>query len=264
MLIGVCLFILIIIMIVLGPALAPFDPFKQNFDKKFLPPNLTHPFGTDQFGRDILSRVLLGARYTILSGIGVVLLAASIGTVLGLISGFSGGLISEIIMRLADIFIAFPSLILAILVAATLGPGLTNSLIALSITWWPWYCRLIRGQVLSIRESLYIEAARALGLSNSRIIFRHILPNCASPLIVQITMDFSYSILYAAFLGFVGLGAQVPTPEWGLMISEGFSYIMLGAWWIITFPGLFIMLAVICFALLGDGLNDILNPRVKE
>jgi peptide/nickel transport system permease protein len=183
--------------------------------------------------------------------------------VVGLFSGYVGGIVDEIIMRVTDIFFSVPYLILAMAIAAALGPNLTNAMISLSIVWWPVYARLIRGQVLLVREYTYVEAARALGASNIRIIFRHILPNSFSPVIVQASLDFGNAVMYAAALSFIGLGAQPPSPEWGAMISMGRNY-MRESWWFATFPGLAILVTVLGFNLLGDGLRDIFDPRLRE
>jgi peptide/nickel transport system permease protein len=246
-----------------SPWIAPYNPIEQNIAIRLQPPTVNHPFGTDEFGRDILSRVLWGSRLSLGVGILVVIISLMIGTILGAVAGFLGGLVNEVIMRTADLFLSFPSLILAVLIAATLGPGQANTMIALVVSWWPWYTRIVQAQVLTIKESRYVESAKAIGAGNIRIIVHHILPNCVSPIIVQATMDFGYAILATSTLSFIGLGAQPPTPEWGLMVSEGRSYIVSGEWWMITFPGLFLMVAVLGFLLLGDGLCDILNPRLK-
>ena len=226
----------------------------------FLAPSASHLFGTDQVGRDVFSRVVYGARVSPLVAFFVLLISCAIGVSLGLVAGFFGGWIDEVIMRITDIFLAFPALLLALVFAAMLPPSLTSTTLAIAITWWPWYTRLIRGQAASISGRPYIESCRALGISRRRIIFRHILPNAITPLIVQISLDVGGVILTAAALSFLGLGAQDPTPDWGLMVSQGQSYITT-YWWIVTFPALAILLTALAFNLLGDGLRDVLDPK---
>ena len=219
--------------------------------------------GTDDMGRDILSRIIYGSRISIMVGVVVVAISLSIGVPLGAISGYFGGKIDSILMRITDIFLGLPSLVLALAIAAALGRGIMNTMIAISITWWPWYARLVRGQTLSIREMGYIEAARAAGGSSFRIVLTHVLPNCISPIIVTASMDMGYTILAAAALGFIGLGAQPPSPEWGLMVSIGRTY-MMNYPWVATFPGLAILITVLGFNLVGDGLRDLLSPRLRR
>ena len=263
--VGLIIVVSFILIAILAQIIAPYpgDMIDVHPERRLLPPSLDHPFGTDEMGRDILSRVILGAQISLKIIIFVVSIAAIIGIVLGGVAGFLGGIVDEVLMRITDIFLAFPSIILAMAIAAALGPSLMNAMIAIIITWWPWYARLVRGQVLSIREMLYIEAAKALGLSRTRIIFRHILPNCLSPVIVQMSLDAGYVILTAAGLSFIGLGAQPPTPEWGLMISTGRIY-MPQWWWCSVFPGLAIMVTVLGFNLIGDVIRDVLEPRMRQ
>jgi len=228
------------------------------------PPSADHWFGTDELGRDVFSRVILATPLDLQVAIIVVGSAVLIGTALGVISGYFGGLIDELVMRVTDIFLAIPGLILALAFAASLGSGLFNVMVALTLTWWPGYTRLIRGQALSVRENLYVEAARAVGARETRIVFKHVLPNCLAPLIVNATMDLGSVILVAAALGFLGLGQQPPYPEWGKMIAEGQAFILTGGWWLYTFPGLAILLVVLAFNLAGDGLRDVLDPRLRR
>jgi peptide/nickel transport system permease protein len=228
-----------------------------------MPPSKTHFFGTDTAGRDIFSRIVYGSRISIQVGVIVVSLAAILGSLIGIFSGYIGGKIDEIIMRITDVFFSIPYLILAMAISAALGPNLMNMMLSLSIVWWPVYARLARGQALLIRESTFIEAAKGLGAGNIRIILRHVLPNSFSPIIVQASLDFGNAILYAAALSFIGLGAQPPTPEWGAMIAMGRDYLR-DSWWYPTFPGLAILITVIGFNLLGDGIRDIMDPRLKE
>ncbi len=229
----------------------------------FLGPSSAHPFGTDNFGEDWYSKVLYGASLSLEIGLLVVIPASLIGSMLGLVAGFKGGIIEEVVMRVTDIFLSIPSLILAIAITAVLGRSIVNVTYALIITWWPWYTRLVRGQVLSLKERQFIESAKSVGASPTRLMLRHILPNSVSPVIVQASMDFGYVILTAAGLGFLGLGAPPGTAEWGVMISEGLNYLF-NAPWMAVFPGLAIVLTVLGFNLLGDGLRDILDPRLRR
>jgi len=227
------------------------------------PPSLHHLFGTDQFGRDILSRVFFGVRTSLFEGVAVVGIGVIIGVPLGIIAGYYGGAIDETIMRITDIFLAFPYLLLALIIVATLGPGLTNVILALAITWWPWYVRIARGQTVSLKNRPFVLAARSVGVKPTRILVRHILPNSLSPVIIQSTLDFAGVILSAAGLSFLGLGVQEPMADLGLMISEGQSY-MLYYWWVGTFPGIVLFVIAIAFNLLGDSLRDYLDPKYQK
>ncbi len=265
-LIGIIIIIELIVLALLSPLLIlpGEDVFLGMYpDRILLPPSNKHLFGTDEMGRDIFSRCIYGTRISLQVGIIVIAIAATIGVILGGIAGYFGGKIDEIIMRITDAFLSIPSLILALAVGATLGPGLNNAIAAIAVTWWPWYARLVRSQVLQIKEELYIEAAKAIGGGKFYIIVKHIMPNCIAPIIVNASMDVGYAILTAASLGFLGLGAQPPIPEWGLMISTGRKY-MPTCWWYATFPGLMIFQSVLGFNLLGDGLRDILDPRIRR
>ncbi len=262
-LLGSSLFLIFILIAILAPYIAPHDPFKINLIEAFEPPNKDHLFGTDEMGRDILSRVVWGCRISLRVGVTVVAVSLSIGTLLGGLAGYIGGKVDEIIMRFTDLVLAFPSLILALALAAALGPGLDNAMFAISVTWWPWYARLVRGQVLSIRETGFVEAARCVGASDFRILFRHILPNSFGPVIVNASMDFGWAILMTASLGFLGIGAQPPQPEWGAMINAGRLFFMEKPW-LSTFPGLAILIVVLASNLIGDGLGEILNPRLRR
>jgi peptide/nickel transport system permease protein len=233
---------------------------KTNVSHSMLPPSPGHPFGADRLGRDMLSRVIMGARPALIVPIGVVLFAVLIGAPLGAIAGYKGGKVDEIIMRITDLFLAFPSLLLAMAIASALGRGLQNAAIALIVSWWPWYTRLVRGVTISLRERYFVEAAQATGVRDSVIILRHILPNTISPILVQATVDLGTVILAMGGLAFLGLGTQPPFPDWGLMVSEGREFI-LKQWWISTFPGLSIFVVVLAFNLLGDTLRDIFDPR---
>jgi len=261
--VGGVLVLLLVGAAVLAPLLAPFPADAGTATHPFAvlrPPSAAHWFGTDQVGRDMLSRVLYGARISPLIAASVLLIACAIGLPLGLAAGYFGGWLDEVIMRVTDVFLAFPALLLALTLAAVLPASLTSVTIAIAATWWPWYTRLVRGQAASVAGRPYIDGCRALGLSRRRIIFRHVLPNAITPLIVQMSLDFGGVILTASALSFLGLGAQDPTPDWGLMVSEGQGYFTT-SWWAVTFPGLAILVTAFAFNLLGDGLRDLLDPK---
>jgi peptide/nickel transport system permease protein len=260
---GALLVTLAVLTAIFGDAMAPYPPLKPSYDSILAAPTLSHVLGTDQIGRDVLSRVLSGARISLEVAAVVLLIGVSLGTLLGLLAGYLGGLVDELIMRLTDVFLALPALVLAVAITATLGPSIPNTMIALGAVWWPWYTRLVRGQVLSIREMVFIEAARAIGVSLPRMLWRHILPETFAPIIVQMSLDVGYAILAVSSLSFIGLGAQPPAPEWGAMISDAQSYVRDG-WWTATFPGLAIALTAMGFNLVGDGLRDFLDPRTTE
>lgn len=230
---------------------------------RLLPPSSAHWFGTDQFGVDWYSKVLYGAGTALQVGVLVVIPASIIGSLLGLVAGFKGGIVEEVVMRITDVFLSIPGLILAIAITGVLGRSIIHVMYALIITWWPWYTRLVRGQVLSVKERQFVESARSVGASPARLMLRHILPNTISPVIVQASMDFGYVILTAAGLGFLGLGAVPGTAEWGVMIYEGINYLFTAPW-MSTFPGIAIVLSVLGFNLVGDGLRDILDPRLRR
>lgn len=234
-----------------------------NFADKLDPPSARHFFGADALGRDIFTRVVFGARMSLKIGLMVVFISLGIGIPLGLIAGFFGGWVDEVIMRISDMFLAFPPLLLPVAIAASLGASIFNAMIAIAISWFPWYVRLIRAQVLTVREELYVEAARSIGVSKARILVRHILPNSLAPVIIQASMDMGYAILAAASLSFIGVGAKPPTVEWGLMVTSARAY-FLDYWWTVTFPGLAIFVSVLAFNLVGDGLRDILDPRIRD
>ena len=246
-----------------APLLAPYNPLAIDIVGRLQPLSRAHPFGTDHLGRDLLSRIIYGARVSLGVGVTIAALGALTGTVLGLLAGYLGGKVDETIMRICDMFLAFPALILAMALAASLGPSLGNTMLALVIIWWPWYARIMRGQVLALRESEYVMAARALGASTQRLMFRHLLPNAIPPIIVQATLDIGNAILIASSLSFLGFGAQPPVPEWGAITSEGRTFLR-DYWWYPTFPGLAIMITVMGFNLMGDGLRDLLDPRLRR
>ncbi len=259
---GAVVILVYVLAAVAAPLLAPHQPRAQFLDRRLEPPQPEYPLGLDQLGRDILSRVLFGARLSLLVGLVVVTLGGILGTTIGVLAGFTGGRVDHVLMRITDVFFAFPSLILAMAIAAALGPSLINAMVAIAMVTWPVYARLSRAQTLVLRRQEFIEAARALGASDARVIVRHLLPNALSPLIVQASFNMGEAILIAAGLSFIGFGAQPPTPEWGVMISEGRDYITT-QWWVPTFPGLAILLAVTGFNLVGDGLRDLLDPRLR-
>ena len=260
---GLVVIVLFYFLAIFGEFLAPYDPYEIVMSRRLQAPSLTHFLGTDELGRDVFSRILSGAKYSLRVGLIVIAIAGFVGASVGVIAGWFGGRVDNFIMRTADVFLAIPGLILALAIVSALGFGLTNVMIALSITWWPWYARLIRGITLSIREKEYVIAASSSGASSFRIITKHLLPNAISPLIVTMSLDFGGVIIAAAGLSFIGFGAQPPTPEWGLMIASARAYLQL-AWWLPTFPGLSIFLVVIGFNLLGDGLRDALDPRLRR
>jgi peptide/nickel transport system permease protein len=260
--IGVVVMLVFLLAALLAPLLAPYEPLGQNISAGLNAPSAAHLFGTDKLGRDIFSRILYGARISLFVGVAVVLMSGVVGTLLGVAAGYLGGWADELLMRVTDIFFAFPSLILAMAIAGALGPSLQNALIAISAATWPVYARLLRGQVLALKEREFVLAARTVGVPEWQIIIRHLLPNMLAPLLVQGSFDMGGAITAVAGLSFIGFGAQPPTPEWGVMISESRTY-MATAWWMGTFPALAIMLVVGSFNLLGDGLRDLLDPRLR-
>jgi peptide/nickel transport system permease protein len=258
---GSFLLVLIVLAAALAPLLTTYDPEKLSLTQRLRSPGPDHLFGTDEFGRDLFSRVLFGARISLEVAATVIFIATAIGVTLGATSAYRGGRLDEVVMRVADVFMAFPDLVLAMALSAALGASLTSAVIAVSLVWWPTYARLIRGQVLSLKQQPFIEAARCVGASEARILARHVVPNTLSPLVVRITTDVGYAILYTASLGFIGLGAQEPTPEWGRMVATGRFY-LLDQWWYPTLPGVAIFLSVLGFTWMGDGLRDALDPRL--
>lgn len=261
-LIGLVLLALLILVALLAPLIAP-DPISQNIAQRLQPPSAAHWLGTDQLGRDVWARVAHGAGISLRVGFGVVILAVLLGVVVGLLAGTLGGTWDNLLMRVTDIFFAFPSLILAMAIAAAMGPNLNNTIIAVALVSWPIYARLVRANVLALREREFVEAARALGASQSRLMLRHLLPNTLTPIFVQASFDVGGAILTAAGLSFIGFGAQPPTPEWGAMVSETRSYIA-EAIWAPTAPAIGILLTVLAFNLLGDALRDVLDPRGRD
>lgn len=260
---GLGIIIFLIIVAALAPVIAPYDPFEQDILARYKAPSADHFLGTDEMGRDILSRIIYGSRISLQVGLVSVALALILGVGFGLLAGYYGGKIDMVIMRFMDIMLAFPSILLAIGIVAILGPQLKNAMLAIGIINVPRFARIVRSSVLSIKESEYISAARALGAGDLRIVFKHLLPNAMAPLIVQTTLSIATAILEAAALSFLGLGAQPPSPEWGAMLSDARSSLQ-KAPWVATFPGLAIIFGVLGFNLLGDGLRDALDPKMKN
>jgi peptide/nickel transport system permease protein len=264
--IGLAVLLWIIAIAIAAPFVVPFPGDAAgdiNPRERLVAPDSVHYFGTDNVGRDIYTRVLLGTGLALQVGIVIIFLATTIGITIGGIAGYFGGWADDLLMRMTDIFLTVPALILAIAVTAALGKGILNVMIGISLVWWPGFARLTRGLVLSLKEEPFVEAARGLGAGHMRILFRHILPNAVSPIIVKMSTDFGFAVLTAAALGFIGLGAQPPTPEWGAMINEGRDYFP-DKWWVATFPGMAIFILVFSWNLLGDGLRDVLDPRSRR
>ena len=261
--IGLVIILLLVCVAIFAPFIAPYNPVEMKLDDRLAPPSKDHLLGTDELGRDILSRIIYGAGVALKIMLIVLAIDLPLGILLGLIAGYFGGWIDEIIMRIADIFMAFPRLVLAMAIGTALGPSLRNTMIAIALTMWPVYARLARGETLSIKERTFIEAERALGSSNLSILIFNILPLCFSTLIIRATLDMGNIIRIAAGMSFLGLGAQPPTPDWGLMISSGRNFLV-NQWWVPTFPGFAILLTVFAFNLLGDGIRDISDPHLRR
>jgi peptide/nickel transport system permease protein len=260
--IGLVIVLAWIVISLLAPLLAPYGPLQQRVVNRLKPPSAVNWFGTDQLGRDIFSRVLYGGRISLPAGLLVVLGAGVIGVLLGALAGMIGGWFDEIVMRVTEVFMAFPTIILAMAVAAALGPSLFNAVLAMVVVWWPTYARMMRGLVLSVKSELYVEAARVVGVPPWRILWRTVLPNCMAPLVVLGTIDLGSAILVFAGLSFLGLGSDPATPEWGRMVSDGVQFF--DQWWVAAFPGLAICTLVIAFNFIGDGIRDALDPRLRK
>lgn len=260
---GFIIFVAFVVTAVFAPALAPYDPNAQDLKNQLQPPSVKNFLGTDQYGRDIFSRVIMGTRVELQIICIVSFISVTIGVIIGLLAGYFGRFVDEAAMRITDMFMAFPQLILAMAFTSAFGANLTNTILAISLVDWTTYARLVRAESRKIKTLPYIEAIRAVGASNSRIMVFHVLPMCLSPVIVQMSLRAGSIILTAAGLGFLGLGAQPPTPEWGIMVSEGRSYLV-QQWWISTFPGLTIAAIVFGLNLLGDGIRDIIDPRIRR
>ncbi len=261
---GLAIVGLLVVVAAFAPLLVTHDPYEQNLAQRLLAPGSAgHLLGTDEFGRDILSRIIVGARITLYIVVLVALIAAPIGLIVGTAAGYLGGFVDAVLMRITDVFLAFPSLILALAFVAALGPGIGNAVIAIALTSWPPYARIARAETLTLRNSDFIAVARIQGAGTGRILFRHVMALCVSSLVVRVTLDMAGIILTAAGLGFLGLGAQPPMAEWGAMVSAGRRYI-LDQWWVATIPGLAIFVVSLAFNLLGDGLRDVLDPRQSK
>lgn len=261
---AICVFLLLVA--IFGPSLVPYPEHVTGGiapRNRFQPPSLKHLFGTNELGQDVFSLVVAGTRVSLLCGLAVVFVGATVGTLLGAIAGYFGGWVDELIMRLTDLKLTIPGLILAMAVAAALGPGIVNMIIAVSLSWWPGFARLVRGEVLAKKEEVFVLAARALGASHYRLLRYHILPNIFGPVIVKMSLDMGFAILTVAALGFIGIGVKPPTPEWGSLLAIARGY-MPEYWWTAMFPGLAIFLAVFGFNLLGDGLRDVLDPKSRR
>jgi peptide/nickel transport system permease protein len=259
--IGLLITVALVLMAIFAPLLAPYDPISQNLQERLQPPLTSgHWLGTDDFGRDIWTRILYGSRITLYIVLLVILTAPIFGLLIGTVAGYFGGWVDQVLMRITDIFLAFPKLILALALVAVLGPGMVNAVLAIAITSWPPYARVARAETLTVRNSDYIAAVRLQGAGPMRIIWGHVMPMCLPSVIIRVTLDMAGVILTAAGLGFLGLGVQPPVPEWGLMISSGRKFLF-EQWWVATMPGLAIFIVSLGFNLLGDGLRDVLDPR---
>lgn len=259
---GALLVAVMVLTSIAAPALTPYQPVKMSPADRLQPPSIEHPFGTDQLGRDVMTRVLYGGRLSLPMGIAPIAVAALAGLLLGLVSGYFGGWLDLVLMRFVDVWIAFPPILLALAVVTILGTGLTNIMIALGIAWIPYYARMVRGSVLEAKHRVYVDAARALGGMDLRIVLRHVLPNVLTPILVMSSMGVANAILAGAALSFLGLGAQAPAPEWGTSLADARQFIRMG-WWVGLFPGLAIAVTVLGANLMGDGLRDALDPKLK-
>jgi peptide/nickel transport system permease protein len=262
---GLVIVAVFVLVAALGPWIVPYPEDARgavHLERKLLPPSTAHWFGTDEVGNDVYTRVILGARVSLQIGLIITVVAAGLGVPLGIVAGHVGGRLGETIMRVTDVFLSVPALVLALAVVGALGPGILNAMVALSLVWWPGYVRLVQAKTLALGQETFVEAARASGGSRLRIVLVHLLPNCVSPIVVKASMDMGAAILAAASLGFIGLGAQPPYPEWGAMISHGRNYLPTW-WWYSAFPGLAIYFTVLGFNLVGDGLRDLLDPKSR-
>jgi peptide/nickel transport system permease protein len=261
-LLGLVIVVLWVGMGILAPALAPYDPMIQGVDRRLEAPNNIFLFGTDELGRDVLSRVLYGAQITIPAGLAVIIFGSILGVIVGAIAGYAGGLWDEILMRITELFMAFPTIILALAITAALGPDIRNAILALVLVWWPGYARLIRGLVIEVKSKDYVDGARSVGAKDIYILLQTILPNCVSPAIVMATLDIGNAILTFAGLSFLGLGPDPSSPEWGRMVSIGIDFF--DQWWMWLFPGMAIAILVLAFNFVGDGLRDFFDPRLRK
>lgn len=257
--VGEAIIVIWILVAILAPVIVPYDPYAQDIANRLKPPSAQHFFGTDELGRDVFSRVLYGARISIPSGLIVIAVMLIVGSLVGGLAAYSGKTFDLLVMRVADVTLAFPAIVLALAIAAVLGPSLKNAMIAMILVWWPEYARLMRAQVLSLKNTEYVVAAQSVGVSSPRVLFRHIFPNAISPLIVMSSLDAGNIILFIAALSFIGLGVVPPTPEWGAMISSGRYKFY--SWWLTAFPGLAMLSVVLALNFLGDGMRDAFDPH---
>jgi len=265
-LLGAAIILLLALVALIGPFFAPYPEDATgavHISERLEPPSASHLMGTDEVGRDILTRVLVGSRLSLGAGFLVLAMATTLGLALGMASGFFGGRTDTAIQRVTDVFLTIPGLILAMAVSAALGPSLVNVMFAISLVWWPGYCRLTRAEVMQRKQESYVEAGRAIGASSARLLLRHILPNILTPVLVKASMDIGFAVLTLASLGFIGLGAQPPTPDWGKMIADGRRFLP-ESWWLTAFPGAAIFLTVFGFNILGDGIRDVVDPRSRD
>jgi peptide/nickel transport system permease protein len=260
--IGTTICIIWILIAIFANIITPYDPLGQDLVTRLKPPSQTHLFGTDRLGRDILSRVIVGAKLSVSAGLITVILAGTLGSIYGGIAGYAGGIVDDIMMRIAEMILSFPALILAMVIGVVLGPSLYNTLLALVIVAWPTYARVMRSAVISVKENDYVEASRALGASNFRILVKEILPNTIGLVVIIATLDIGNQILFFSTLSFLGLGTPPPTPEWGAMVADGMDNFM--QWWICTFPGLAILSMAIGANFIGDGIRDFLDPKLRK
>lgn len=260
---GGCILAIMLFLAFSASWLAPYDPIALSLRDRLQPPSYAHLFGTDELGRDILSRIMYGARISLRIGVIIIIIAGGLGSIIGATAGYLGGKLDNVIMRVMDVILSFPALVLAMALAAAMGPNLTNAIMAVSFVMIPKFARMVRGEALAVREMPFVAAAKVSGAGHGWIIRRHVLPNCVNSVIVLATLTMGDAILIAASLSFIGLGAQPPTPEWGAMISVGRKFLM-DQWWYATFPGLFILSTVIGFNILGDALRDVLDPRIRR
>jgi peptide/nickel transport system permease protein len=261
-LLGLGVFVTWVVISLTATLIAPYEPLQQNIVERLQPPNANHWFGTDQLGRDILSRVLFGGQLSLPAGLMVIIVAGIIGTFIGSLAGFIGGWFDELTMRLTEVFLAFPTIILAMAVAAALGPSLVNAIAAMVVVWWPNYARVVRSLVIGVKSQDYVEAAKAIGVPDKRILWRTVLPNSLAPAVVLATIDLGNAILVFAGLSFLGLGPEPSSPEWGRMVADGVQYF--DQWWMAAFPGLAIFTLVMGFNFIGDGIRDALDPRLRK
>jgi peptide/nickel transport system permease protein len=261
-LVGLSIILFWLAVAVIGPAIAPYPYSEQHLADRLQPPGGAHVLGTDHLGRDVFSRILWGARITMIWGLLPIGVAMLIGVPTGTVAAYFGGRVEVLMMRTADLFLSIPALVLAVAIAAALGPSLFSAMVAVSIVWWPWYTRLMHAETLALKETVFVEAAKGLGASGLHIMARHILPNSVSTILVRMSMDLGFSVLYMAALGFIGMGAQPPSPEWGLAVSIGREY-MPERWWMGVFPGLAVFTVVFGFNTMGDGVRDAFDPEIR-